>query len=64
MASYIVKFENNSILATSTEAIKDYMSKNDLTVDNITEIVEYTKMFFTKQQFTELLGGNNVNTNR
>ena len=59
MASYIVKFEDTSILATSTEAIKDYMSKKDLTVDNITEIVEYTKMFFTKQQFTELLRSNN-----
>ena len=58
MKSYIVRFNKgpcNSILAQGEAGIKQYMNINNLNIDNIEEIIEYTKMYFTKAQFKHLL---------
>lgn len=59
MKSYIVRFNAGpckSIMAQGEQGIKDFMVTNNLTIKNIEDIVEYTKMYFTEHQFKELLG--------
>ena len=58
MKNYIVRFNKgpcNSIMAQGEDGIKQYMSINNLKIENIEEIIEYTKMYFTKAQFNQLL---------
>lgn len=58
MKNYIVKFKKGpckSIMAQGKDGIKEYMITNDLTIRDIEEIIEYTKMYFTEYQIKNLL---------